>query len=436
MSNQNITPKDDLLGLASRVGSSIAGELGETSFITLELALVTRLFPKKFTDLPTLRTRSHVILYWFKGFYKSTLLTKFAETIPKQFKVISLTSATTEILKGSINSPKVMFEDPRIIPPNIAGVDFGIITEHMSFLKNGGLIDGKLNLLNDILEGDRVSNSLVKLGQVKIDENQKPELEKLKVQYDPEGATITYEPDIIILTASRPLDIKTLSLLVNSGHFERFKVCQIRITSEMAQRYLKTNFALNQVLHERLKQENEQLCKVKINSIETAPETLLNPIYDAVCAELNIPDARIKGDILRAAAAHMVLRNRSQGYVKEQYTKSDYTNEDIAFVLGRINEFIEPRISPLVSDDQIKIGKPLRKRDEAKDLIISFLQTAKQSGKIGEQLAALHAMVEKQIPGVHYQTVVNAVNELVQEGVVERVPEAHGFYNLVEKEGN
>ncbi len=334
-----------------------------------------------------------------------------------------------------MNLPKNPFDEAKIVPPIIAGSDFATITEHMSFLKHGGPIEGKLSILNDILEGDKISNSLVKLGQVKIDIYQRPQLQKLGVDYEPDKATITYTPDIIMFSASHPLDNKTLSLLINSGHFERFKVCQVKITSEMARKYLKTDFKLDIEAHQRLKVQNEQLCKVKIKSIETPPEALLEPVYERIFEEIEIPDLRIKGDLLRTAAAHMVLRHFAQDNLKEEYTQNDYTSQDIDFVLSKIYEFTDPRVSPLIADEYIKVGKP-RKRDEAKTLICDFLLASKQQGKPGEQLAALSSFVNSKTPGVHYQTVVNSVNELIKEGTVERVTGMHGYYRLLQKGAN
>jgi len=221
----------DTLRLASEVGRSIAGDLGVKAFEELELALTTKLFPKKFANIPTLRTRQHILLYWRRGFLKTTLLREFSKTIPDKFKIVHLSSATTEILCGSIYIPKIPFQQPRVVPPVLAGADFAIITEHSAFLKHGSPMAAKLSILNDVLEGDKISNTLVKLGQVRIDPAQKSELEKLGVRYEPLEATISYEPDISMLSASHPFDRKTLSVLIDSGHFDRFRIVQVATKS-------------------------------------------------------------------------------------------------------------------------------------------------------------------------------------------------------------
>ena len=423
-----------ILRLASDVGGSIAGELGAKAFEELELALVTKLFPKKFIDIPTLRTRQHILLYWRRGFLKTTLLREFSKTIPDKFKTIHLSSATTEILCGSIFIPKNPFQQPRVIPPAFAGADFAVVTEHSAFLKHGGPMAAKLAILNDTFEGDRILNTLVKLGQIQIDPTQKPELEELGVRYEPSEATLSYEPDVLMLSASHPFDRKTLSLLIDSGHLDRFHIVQAQITPEIAKKCFRGAYALDTGLQKQLKRHNEVLCKVEIESIEAPPHDLLKPVYEKLFTLTEIPDFRIKGDILRTTAAHMVLRHFSGGNIKEVYTKQDYTREDVDFVSERLGGFVEPRINPLVTKGYPEIRKT-RKRDYAKRHICSFLEASKRKGKIGEPLRALVAYVNSKMPDVHYQTVVNAMKELLRGGKVEKVSGMHGYYRLIEKKG-
>lgn len=418
--------------IAKKLGASIGGKLGEKSFEKLELALITKFFPKKFRNVPTLRTRTHILLYWRKGFLKTTLLREFAKTIPKRFKTVHLTSATTEILCGSIYTPKISFQQPRIIPPVLAGVDFAIVTEHSAFLRHGGSMIAKLSILNDILEGDRISNTLVKLGQVQIDPTQKPELEKLGVRYEPSDATISYEPDILMFSASHPFDKKTLSILLDSGHLDRFRIVQVLITAKIARDSFSENYSLDVYpLLEQLKQQNEKFCKVKIKSIEAPAHDLMKPVYEKLFALAKIPDFRIKGDLLRIAAAHMVLRNFSQGNAKDVYTEQDYSAEDINFISQRIQDFVEPRLNPLVAPGYV--GRS-RKRDFVRGFICSFLKAYQRQGKIGAPLRIIVAYVKSKMSDVHYQTVNNALQELVTEGTIEKVPGMHGYYRLVQKE--
>lgn len=431
--NKDSKPSTNILELASELGYSVAGDLGITAFPMLEIAFATKLLPKKFTDLPTLRTRMHTLLYWRRGFLKTTIVREFCKTIPQPlFKVIHLSAATTEILCGSISLPKNPYQQPHIVPPVIAGCDFALVTEHSAFLRQGGTIEAKLSILNDILEGDRISTSLVKLGQVQIDPSQKPELERLGVRYEPAEATISYEPDVLMITASHPFDGKTLSLLLDSGHLDRFNIIQAEITPEIAQKCFEDSYALDLGLQEQLRKQNELLCKVRIKSIEAPPTDLLKSVNERVFALTETPDYRVKGDLIRTIASHMVIRQFNEGNAKEVYAKQDYSLEDVNFVLERLNNFVDPRINPLVSYGYSEAGKT-RKRDTVKVHICSFLEVSKRSGGIGEPLGAIHAYVCSQMSCVHYQTVVNAMKELVEESVVEKAPEKFGHYRLVDK---
>lgn len=289
----------------------------------------------------------------------------------------------------------------------------------------------KLSILNDILEGDRISNTLVKLGQVQIDPTQKPELEKLGVSYEPSEATLSYVPDVLMLSASHPFDKKTLSSLVDSGHLDRFRIVQVKVTSGIAWNSFRQDYSLDVfALQEQLKKQNERLCKVRIRSIEAPPHDLLKPVYEKLFTLAEIPDFRIKGDIIRTAAAHMVLRHLNQGNVKEVYSEQDYSGDEIQFVSERLKDFVEPRLDPLFASSYT--GRS-RKRDYVRGFVCSFLRACKRGGKIGAPLRVIVAYVQSKMSDVHYQTVNNALQELLGEGKVERVPGVRGHYRIVEK---
>ena len=420
------------LEIAKKLGNSIGGMLGEKAFKELELAFVTKLFPKKFSNTPTLRTRQHILLYWRRGFLKTTILREFAKVIPEKFKVVWLSASTTETLLGSVYIPKNPLQTPRIVPPVLAGADFAIITEHSVFLKHGGRISAKLAILNDVLEGDAISTHLIKLGQIQVDSTQKAELEKLEVQFNPDEGSLTYEPDVLMLSCSHPFDSKTLSVLIDSGHFDRFRVIQVEITPEIAKECFNKKYTLDVKARDQLKEQNESLCKVKIKSIETPPHEILKSVYEKVFELTEIPDFRIQGDIIRSISAHMVLRHFSQGNLKEVYTERDYSIEDVNFISERLSSFIKPRIKPLVAGE-VYSRRP-RKRDAVKRCVLDFVKVCKHQGIQWVQLKAIIAHVQSKIPDVHYQTIINAVNDLVNEGKLQKKPDIRGYYGLVEKE--
>jgi hypothetical protein len=202
----------------------------------------------------------------------------------------------------------------------------------------------------------------------------------------------------------------------------------------MARKYLKTDYPIDQELHEKLKKYNEVIGGKRVKIIETASTNLVDRLYDKILSAIEVPNQRTKGDILRAMASYMVIRQFSERNIKEEYTQTDYSEDDATFILQRIGEFIQPKLHPLVNEKSIRAREP-RKRDNAKDIILRFLIAVKQKGKNGAQLSVIQEVVEKEIPGFHYQSTINAMKELViKEGRVEKVPGAKGFYRIIEKE--
>lgn len=53
--------------------------------------------------------------------------------------------------------------------------------------------------------------------------------------------------------------------------------------------------------------------------------------------------------------------------------------------------------------------------------------------KIGVSSSAMFNYVQSRIPDIHFQTVNNAKDDLLKEGIIEKVPEKFGYYRLVDK---
>jgi hypothetical protein len=422
-----------VIDTARKLGYSIGGRLGEMSFEALELALASCLFPKKFSNMPTLRAKQHILLYWRKGFLKSTFLREFTKTIPKKFKVVNLAAFTNETLIGSVHRSKTS-DQARIVPPILAGAQIGVTFEHSLLLRHGGPMGAKVAILNDVLEGDLVSNHLIKLSQISIDEQQREDLTKLGISLNTSSGMLSYQPDIAIFSASHPFDAKTLSFLVDSGHFDRFRVVQAKITREIAKECFSTELKLDKTAQEQLKKHNEAISSVKIEAIETPPPTRMEPLRELIFKAAEIPDLRLLGDMIRTLAGHMVLRHYSEDKLKTNYLQADYSEEDFDYVAYRLKDFVEPRLHPLMANEFAKIGKG-RVRDTVKRHIVAFLSNSMLEGNGEEPLSDIKSYVFSKIPDIHFQTLNNGVKELLQEGVVERVEGKHGFYRLSDEKG-
>ena len=419
--------------IAGNAGSSIGGDFGRQSFEALLDGYVSGLMPPKYSNLTTLRTKAHTTLYGPRGIQKSTFLDVFFETIPSNFKVAHLSFATVEILCGSITNPKNPLLPPRVIPSILTGADFVKISEEWSVLGHSGSVEVKISIFNDALESARISSSLVKLGQVKIDPEQKEELERLGITYNSEEATVSFVPKFVCFTASHLYSRKILGLLSDFGYRDRFRIVQLKLTSEVAKERFQQEYVPDQAMLEELKKVNRELSTVKIKAIETLPNELFKPVYAKLFQMVDCPDFRLKGDILRAASSNMVLRHYSEGKMKDVYTQQDYTFEDSQYIIDQLPSFVEPRIRPLVAGGFEEIGKT-RVRDRAKDHTVAFLEGSAAKGRPGEALSSIHAYVLGRMPSIHFQTATNALKELVRAGVVERVQGMHGFYRISKKE--
>ena len=419
--------------IAGNAGSSIGGDFGRQSFEALLDGYVSGLMPPKYSNLTTLRTKAHTTLYGPRGIQKSTFLDVFFETIPSNFKVAHLSFATVEILCGSITNPRNPLLPPRVIPSVFTGVDFVELSEEWSVLGHGGSTETKISVFNDALEGAKISSSLVKLGQVTIDPTQKQELERLGVTYNPSDATLSFYPSFVCLTASHLYNRKILGLLNDFGYRDRFRIVQLKLTSEVAKERFQHEYIPDEAALAELKRINRELSTVEIKSIATMPTSLLKPIYEKLFLMVDSPDFRLKGDLLRAVSSHMVLRHHSEGKLKEVYTQRDYTLEDAQYIIDRLPSFVEPRIHPLVAGGFEEIGKT-RVRDRAKDHTVAFLEGSAAKGRPGEALSSIHAYVLGRMPSIHFQTVTNGLKELVRSGVVEHVMGMHGFYRISKKE--
>jgi hypothetical protein len=415
--------------IAAKAGASIGGDFGRQSFEALLDGYVSGLMPPKYSNLTTLRTKAHTTLYGPRGIQKSTFLDAFLETIPSNFKVAHLSFATVEILCGSITNPRNPLLPPRVIPSVFTGVDFVKLSEEWSVIGHAGSVEAKISFFNDSLEGARISSSLVKLGQVTIDPKQKEELERLGVTYNSEEATVSFVPKFVCFSASHLYNRKILGLLNDFGYRDRFRIVQLKLTSEVAKERFQQEYVPDQAMLAELKKVNQELSTMKIKAVETPPKELFKPVYANLFRMVDCPDFRLKGDILRAASSNMVLRHYSEGKLKEVYTQQDYTFEDSQYIIDRLPSFVEPRIHPLVAGGFEEIGKT-RVRDHAKDYTVAFLEGSAAKGRPGEALSAIHSFVLARMPRIHFQTVTNGLNELVRAGVVERVHGMHGFYRI------
>jgi len=340
------------LELARKIGKSLLGDRGGETFIELELAYTTRLLPH-FTDNPTLRIRQNLFLYWPPSYVKSTLINLFAETIPQSHPVVDVTATSREVLFGSFDK-----DQKTIVRPILVGKSFATITEYMSFLGSGEAMRDKVNTMNKVLEGEWVTRHLVKLYYPGFTQSEINNLKQQGIHYDPINCELKYRPDVVVLAASRPLNNRIYTYLKGAGHLGRYHIIQIDFSDEDIERLIRGDFKLDSQALMQLKELNLQLSQIaeKGLTLNYPNNDLLKPVWDALFdsakelikeaegrVKLNeVVDYRTKGDIIREITAHAFIRDPRNFH---------YTEEDINFIIKRIDHFIEPKVFPLIAED-------------------------------------------------------------------------------------
>ena len=258
---------DNPIELARRLGASIGGKLGEVAFQEMELAYVNAILPR-FSNNPLIRPRQHLLLYWSQSYHKSTLINEFSKVIPSCIPQLDVTTNSPPTLFGSID------DSGQINYPLFANVRIPKITELSTFITSSNFAE-IINPMNKILEGERVERQLLKLSRRKLTDDEVTKMVEMGVQYDPIRGELSYEPDVSVFCASRPLTNKEYTRLKSSGYLYRHHILQKQLTDKEVTEYLKANYAPDQSLYAPLKTINERIAAVKIHEINT-PDDRIN----------------------------------------------------------------------------------------------------------------------------------------------------------------
>jgi len=417
---------NDLIGMARGLGCSIAGSIGGKAYEETELSFASRLLPR-FLDDPITRVRINILLYWKAGYYKSSLLKVFSETIP--LETINITSMTLQKIFGSID-PKTR----RIVLPAFTNnVHFVSISELTALLGQRDMKEFS-NVMNQVLEGEEVHRQTITLGTSNDDITEFERCGRLGVKYDPEKGELSYKPDVCVLAASRPLDNHYFNYLFRSGHMGRYHVVQQRISDELAAEHTKRNYLIDSKSIHELRKLNEALAKCKVGQMKRPPESLTNETFDQLSKmasdeiagrrDLSLSDVltpRIKDDILRELVSHAFLRTASQN----GFTNIDelqYTAEDVAYVKKDLYHFIDFPLDPLIAPDFVTT-RAHSKRELAKIGVLKILGDG-----LEHSTADVIIQVTRDYNVKSAETVYNAIRELEKEGRIEHVRQ--GFIRL------
>lgn len=425
-----------ILEIAKRLGRSIAGDLGADAMIELLLAYALALLPN-FFDNPKVRIVQHVLFYWLKAFYKSTLLWVFSETIPEDLGVVDISAMSRESIFGSTDK----FGNP--IKPAFAGKSFVVITELTSFLGSGWAMRDIANTMNVALEAQLVARCLLKLAQMDSSrvQNQVIELKKDGVDWNPKEGVMSYTPHFSALVASRPLDNKYFAFLSQSGFLDRFHVLSHEFDEHEVVEDWHKHRTLDEEALNHLKDFNERIAKVKVHNVVMPSEGFMKPVYDDLESIVNdeitanpslkkeeILNPRTRGDVIRELVGHAFMRTVCENGFQDIFFL-EYTDTDRVFIRKRLEHFFEFKVNPIFVEEHMeRVGK-MRPKDHTKSGILEVLKDGKEHD-CDEIERRLNQM------GMNFssQTLYNAFNDLIDEGKIERTRQ--GFYRILGSENS
>jgi len=428
----NMPSDQNPLEIAKKVGFSLAGNIGELAFVELELAYATRLLPR-FSDDSITRVVSNILLYWQFAFYKSTILKVFSHTIPENLKVMDITSMSLEKIFGSIDEKR-----KHIIDPAFTGdVYFIVISELTALLGQRDAMKQFANVMNLVLEGEKVTRQILKLGYGEISEEELRRVKAKGVSHDHVKGELSYTPNVCVLAATRPLHNRYFTYLNNSGHLSRYHVIQYRVTNRDASEHLHKDYKIDKKALAQLKEANLRLSSVKVRRMLRPSEVLMKPIYDDIEALVrdeiaerprlrlsNVINPRLKDDVIRELVAYAFLRAAFR-YNFSDIDELRYIQEDVEFARNRLSHFVDFALNPLVAESLTYVSRRKSKTQKVKDLILEFLKDGKERSR-QEIVNYVLSCMQVSIP-----TIEIARKELLDEGKI--CQPRYGFYARLRK---
>ena len=323
-----------------------------------------------------------------------------------------------------------------ILPAFTNDIHFVLISELAAML-GGRDMKEFADTMNQVLEGERINRQTVSLGYGSNVENISNCIEK-GVCYDSDKGELSYQPDVCINAATRPLQGYQFNFLFRSGYFGRHHILQRKISDEEASEHLRRNYIINAVLKQRLKTLNDKLSQVKIDVIQRPKESLTNSVFEDLNKivldeikgrqNLTLPDIltpRLKDDVLRELVSHAFIRTAWQNNF-ENIEHLEYTPADIEYVKAHLGDFIDFPLDPLIAPGTF-VTRRLRKRDVVKNIILKLL-----SDKREHHIDEIQASVKVEVNDISEATVYNSLQELINEGKVVRTEK--GYYRLARGE--
>jgi len=288
--------------------------------------------------------------------------------------------------------------------------------------------------MNIVLEGEKVTRQILKLGYGEISEEELRRVKAKGVSHDHVKGELSYTPNVCVLAATRPLANRYFTYLNNSGHLSRYHVIQYRVTNGDASEHLHRDYKIDTNALAQLKEVNIQLSNVKVSRMLRPSEVLMKPIYDDIEAlvrdeiaerpHLKLADVinpRLKDDVIRELVAHAFLRTTFQNGFRD-IDELRYTQEDVEFTRNRLFHFVDFTLNPLIAANLTHISGKKSKTHRVKEFILEFLKDGKERSR-QEIVNYVLSRMQVSIP-----TIEIARKQLLDEGKISQPK--YGFYKL------
>lgn len=219
------------------------------------------------------RIRQHILLYWEKGWAKSTMLTFIKERLlPSWVRTKLGTEGSIAALRGSVSKGKLFI-------PRMALADVYVVPELASWLNPAGGGEGResvkmLGVLNVALEEGMIEVDLIKFASLDFEEIQRAREYGIEIT---ETGTMRYRTKFVFWAATHSVDFIPRSM--RDAFLSRFMVIKIprtELTNELA---INMVFNPKRIPDERIESVKYELAKflmelkIKIDLLERAAKT-------------------------------------------------------------------------------------------------------------------------------------------------------------------
>ena len=181
-------------------------------FVDCALSALTRLLPPVRRGVSLMRMRRHVLLYWRKGWFKSSILLSLSRLM-KGWEIIDAGSTSWQRLRGSV-------ESGRFLVPLFHAADVILMPELFATVTPDD--ESYVEILNRAMEEGRITVSLVKFGQVPEDEISR--IRALGISYRQDLQLMEYDCNAVFLAASHDNVTPQMRMMLDAGLASRFVV--------------------------------------------------------------------------------------------------------------------------------------------------------------------------------------------------------------------